>query len=42
MFPTELIVGEPVTNAVRYGGAPVGLRLIRDQRLICEVSDLRR
>jgi hypothetical protein len=43
VFPAELIVGEPVTNAVRYGGAaPVGLRLIRDQRLIREVSDLRR
>ncbi|MFF7235201.1 hypothetical protein [Streptomyces collinus] len=41
MFPTELIVGELVTNAAR-GGGPVGLRLIRDQRLICEVSDLRR
>ncbi|MFD3504174.1 ATP-binding protein [Streptomyces sp. NPDC058676] len=35
---TELIVSELVTNAIRYG-APVGLRLIRDQRLICEVSD---
>ncbi|GAA2494946.1 hypothetical protein GCM10010393_28730 [Streptomyces gobitricini] len=39
MFTTELIVGELVTNAIRYGGAPVGVRLIRDQRLICEVSD---
>ncbi|WP_272921425.1 hypothetical protein [Streptomyces sp. SID161] len=42
MFPTELVVGELVTTAVRYGGAPVGLRLIRDQRPIREVSDLRR
>ncbi|MFJ2946442.1 hypothetical protein ACIO8H_02170 [Streptomyces sp. NPDC087226] len=42
MFPTELIVGELVTNAARSGGAPVGLRLIRDQRLICEISDLKR
>ncbi|MBJ7004963.1 hypothetical protein ACFYMX_15895 [Streptomyces griseofuscus] len=42
VFPTELIVGELVTNAARGGGAPVGLRLIRDQRLICEVSDPRR
>ncbi|MER6160265.1 hypothetical protein ABT147_32710 [Streptomyces sp. NPDC001868] len=41
MFTTELIVSELVTNAIRYGGAPVGLRLIRDQRLICEVSDPR-
>ncbi|MFD5745606.1 ATP-binding protein [Streptomyces massasporeus] len=39
VFTTELIVSELVTNAIRYGGAPVGLRLIRDQRLICEVSD---
>ncbi|GAB2891551.1 hypothetical protein GCM10027074_69700 [Streptomyces deserti] len=39
MFTTELIVSELVTNAIRYGGAPVALRLIRDQRLICEVSD---
>ncbi|MFI7237598.1 SpoIIE family protein phosphatase [Streptomyces cyaneofuscatus] len=38
-FPTELIVSELVTNAIRYAGAPVGLRLIKDQRLICEVSD---
>jgi serine phosphatase RsbU (regulator of sigma subunit)/anti-sigma regulatory factor (Ser/Thr protein kinase) len=39
VFTTELIVSELVTNAIRYGGAPVGLRLIRGQRLICEVSD---
>ncbi|WP_078910589.1 SpoIIE family protein phosphatase [Streptomyces sp. NRRL S-87] len=39
-FTTELVVSELVTNAVRYGGAgPVQLRLIRDQTLICEVSD---
>ncbi|TYB71022.1 SpoIIE family protein phosphatase [Nonomuraea sp. PA05] len=37
---TELVVSELVTNAIRYGGAPVGLRLIRDRHvLICEVSD---
>ncbi|MFF3846417.1 hypothetical protein [Streptomyces sp. NPDC002328] len=30
---------ELVTNAIRYGGAPVGLRLIRDQRLLCADSD---
>ncbi|MEU2117633.1 SpoIIE family protein phosphatase [Streptomyces sp. NPDC016459] len=38
-FATELIVSELVTNAIRYAGGPVGLRLIRDHRLICEVSD---
>ncbi|MGW3245254.1 SpoIIE family protein phosphatase [Streptomyces sp. NPDC001070] len=39
VFTTELITSELVTNAIRYGGAPVGLRLIRDETLICEVSD---
>ncbi|MFI8992303.1 SpoIIE family protein phosphatase [Streptomyces antimycoticus] len=38
-FVTELVVSEMVTNAIRYGGAPIGLRLIRDRTLICEVSD---
>ena len=38
-FTTELIVSELVTNAVRYGDAPIELRLIRDSALICEVSD---
>ncbi|UGQ12337.1 SpoIIE family protein phosphatase [Yinghuangia sp. ASG 101] len=37
---TELVVSELVTNAIRYGGSPVELRLIyRDDTLICEVSD---
>ncbi|AYN30675.1 hypothetical protein DUI70_0172 [Streptomyces albus] len=36
---TELIVSELLTNAVRYAGGPVRLRLIRDQFLVCEVSD---
>ncbi|MEY9834836.1 SpoIIE family protein phosphatase [Streptacidiphilus sp. EB103A] len=39
VFVTELIVSELVTNAIRYGGAPIQLRLIRDRNLICEVSD---
>jgi PAS domain S-box-containing protein len=39
VFTTELIVSELVTNAYRYGGGPVTLRLIRDRNLICEVSD---
>ncbi|MFF8842726.1 SpoIIE family protein phosphatase [Streptomyces sp. NPDC015127] len=38
-FATELVVSELVTNAIRYGGAPIQLRLIRDRTLICEVSD---
>ncbi|MFF3597254.1 SpoIIE family protein phosphatase [Kitasatospora indigofera] len=38
-FVTELVVSELVTNAIRYAGGPVGLRLIRDRSLICEVSD---
>ncbi|MCD0484006.1 SpoIIE family protein phosphatase [Streptacidiphilus sp. ASG 303] len=39
VFTAELVVSELVTNAVRYGGPPVRLRLIRDATLICEVSD---
>ena len=38
-FITELLVGELVTNAIRYGATPIRLRLIRDRRLIREVSD---
>ncbi|MFB6770730.1 SpoIIE family protein phosphatase [Streptomyces sp. NPDC056337] len=38
-FATELIVSELVTNAVRYAGGPVGLRMIRDEVLFCEVTD---
>ncbi|MFG2127397.1 SpoIIE family protein phosphatase [Streptomyces sp. NPDC048751] len=38
-FTTELVVSELVTNAIRYGAVPIGLRLIRDRTLICEVSD---
>jgi PAS domain S-box-containing protein len=38
-FTTELAASELVTNAVRYAGTPVRLRLIRDRSLICEVSD---
>ncbi|WP_430625938.1 SpoIIE family protein phosphatase [Streptomyces albus] len=39
VFTTELIVSELVTNALRYAGGPIGLRLIRDHVLVCEVSD---
>ncbi|WP_399477877.1 SpoIIE family protein phosphatase [Streptomyces sp. TRM68367] len=39
-FTTELIVSELVTNAIRYGAAPIRLRLLQDHSvLICEVSD---
>ncbi|BBC30888.1 hypothetical protein SGFS_021820 [Streptomyces graminofaciens] len=38
-FTTELVVSELVTNAIRYGTSPIGLRLIRDRSLICEISD---
>jgi anti-sigma regulatory factor (Ser/Thr protein kinase) len=38
-FTTELVVSELVTNAIRYAGGPVHLRLIRDRTLLCEVSD---
>ncbi|KAK1176674.1 SpoIIE family protein phosphatase [Streptomyces sp. NBS 14/10] len=38
-FTTELIVSELVTNAIRYGSAPIRLRLIHQHSLICEVSD---
>ncbi|MFD7709218.1 SpoIIE family protein phosphatase [Streptomyces sp. NPDC059785] len=39
-FTVELVVSELVTNAIRYGEHPIGLRLIHDGAvLICEVSD---
>ncbi|GAA2462202.1 SpoIIE family protein phosphatase/ATP-binding protein [Streptomyces glaucus] len=38
-FTTELILSELVTNAIRYGGEPVRVRMLRDRSLICEVSD---
>ncbi|MFJ7201492.1 MULTISPECIES: SpoIIE family protein phosphatase [unclassified Streptomyces] len=38
-FATELILSELVTNAVRYGTAPIEVRLLYDRNLICEVSD---
>lgn len=38
-FTTELIVSELVTNAIRYARGPVGVRLVNDHRLVCEVSD---
>ncbi|MER6448655.1 SpoIIE family protein phosphatase [Streptomyces venezuelae] len=38
-FTTELILSELITNAIRYGSAPVRVRLLRDRSLVCEVSD---
>jgi PAS domain-containing protein/anti-sigma regulatory factor (Ser/Thr protein kinase) len=38
-FITELILSELVTNAIRYATGPIGVRLLLDRCLICEVSD---
>ncbi|WP_329034756.1 SpoIIE family protein phosphatase [Streptomyces sp. NBC_00178] len=38
-FTTELIFSELVTNSIRYATGPIGVRLLRDRTLICEVSD---
>ncbi|MER7690322.1 SpoIIE family protein phosphatase [Streptomyces sp. NPDC097610] len=38
-FTLELILSELVTNAIRHAAGPIGVRLIRDRSLICEVSD---
>jgi anti-sigma regulatory factor (Ser/Thr protein kinase) len=38
-YATELVVSELVTNAIRYAGGPVHLRLLRDEVLVCEVAD---
>jgi anti-sigma regulatory factor (Ser/Thr protein kinase) len=35
----ELIVSELVTNAMKHAHGPIGLRLIYDRILVCEVSD---
>ncbi|MFB8775968.1 SpoIIE family protein phosphatase [Streptomyces broussonetiae] len=39
VFTTELILSELVTNAIRYGGPPIRVRVLRDRTLICEVFD---
>lgn len=36
---TELLATELVSNAVRYASLPIGLRLLRTDVLLCEVSD---
>ncbi|WP_405468253.1 SpoIIE family protein phosphatase [Streptomyces canus] len=38
-FTTELILSELVTNAIRYGGDPIHVRVLYDRTLICEVFD---
>ncbi|MEU9450210.1 SpoIIE family protein phosphatase [Streptomyces sp. NPDC048277] len=38
-FTAELVISELVTNAIRYGTAPITLCLIHDRTLLCEVSD---
>ncbi|MFF8289518.1 SpoIIE family protein phosphatase [Streptomyces sp. NPDC016309] len=38
-FNTELILSELITNAIRYGGDPISVRLLRGRSLICEVFD---
>ncbi|WBP91846.1 SpoIIE family protein phosphatase [Kitasatospora cathayae] len=38
-YTTELILSELVTNAIRYGTAPIRVRMLRDTSLVCEVSD---
>ncbi len=38
-FGTELILSELVTNALRYGGGPIQVRMLYDRNLICEVYD---
>ncbi|MFJ5866041.1 SpoIIE family protein phosphatase [Streptomyces parvus] len=40
MDVTELVVSELVGNALRHGGGPSGLRLLRHDRLCVEVSDI--
>ncbi|MBB5119395.1 protein phosphatase [Streptomyces eurocidicus] len=38
-FAAELLLSELVTNAIRYGTGPIGVRLLYDRTLTCEVSD---
>ncbi|MFE2430283.1 SpoIIE family protein phosphatase [Streptomyces sp. NPDC059373] len=39
LFTVELVVSELITNAIRYAAGPIQLRIIRNDALICEVSD---
>ncbi len=38
-FTAELVLSELITNAIRYGGDPITVRLIHDRTLIYEVCD---
>nr|WTB35103.1 SpoIIE family protein phosphatase [Streptomyces sp. NBC_00830] len=38
-FVTELILSELITNAIRHATGPIGVRLLLDGKLTCEVSD---
>ncbi|QEV37798.1 GAF domain-containing protein [Streptomyces nodosus] len=38
-FVTELVLSELITNALRHAEGPIGVRLVLDRKLICEVSD---
>ncbi|MFG2875477.1 SpoIIE family protein phosphatase [Streptomyces sp. NPDC048337] len=38
-FTAELVLSELITNAVRYGTQPIGVRLLFDRTVVCEVSD---
>ncbi|MFF8912360.1 SpoIIE family protein phosphatase [Streptomyces sp. NPDC015032] len=38
-FAMELLLSELITNAIRYGSAPVTVRLLYDRTLTCEVAD---
>jgi serine phosphatase RsbU (regulator of sigma subunit)/anti-sigma regulatory factor (Ser/Thr protein kinase) len=38
-FTTELILSELITNAIRYAGGPIDVRLLHERTLICEVAD---
>ncbi|KJY43874.1 histidine kinase [Streptomyces sp. NRRL B-1568] len=39
VFTAELILSELITNAIRHASGPIRVRLLRDNTLICEVSD---
>lgn len=38
-FAMELVLSELITNAIRYGSAPVTMQLLHDRTLTCEVAD---
>ncbi|SEF43858.1 Serine phosphatase RsbU, regulator of sigma subunit [Thermomonospora echinospora] len=38
-YTTELLASELITNALRYATGPIGLRLLRERTLVCEVLD---